>query len=179
MAIICSGSLAVGIMVISLSTGMNTDVNNYMFGSILSLSHNDTILCIVLSVLVIALFVLFYPRIFAITFDETFAKATGTKVEIYNAILAILTAVTVVIGMRMMGALLISSLVIFPSLSAMRLMKNYLSVLICSVIISVVCFIIGIVLSFVLSVPTGASIVCVNLVVFGIFCLVRRIRMGE
>ena len=118
------------------------------------------------------MFIVFYNRIFAVTFDESFAKATGTRAGLYNMILSILTAVTVVIGMRMMGALLISSLIIFPSLTSMRVCKTYRGVIITSVIVAVVSFLIGITISFACSTPTGASIVCVNLVLFGLLSLV-------
>ena len=128
-ALVCSGSLAVGVMTISLSTGMNTDVCNYMFGSILAISKSDATLSKILSVLVILMFIFFYNRIFAVTFDETFTRAIGTKASIYNMILAILTAITVVLGMRMMGALLISSLMIFPALTSMRVCRRYRSVI--------------------------------------------------
>lgn len=179
-AIVCSGALAVGVMVISLSSGMNTDVNNYMFGSILSLSAEDAAISRWLSVVVIVVFLFFYNRIFAVTFDENFSKATGTKAGTYNTVLAVLTAVTVVIGMKMMGALLISSLIIFPSLSSMRVCKRYKSVVICSAMISVVCFVAGILISFGFSTPAGASVVCTNLLAFGIFALVgvvsRRVK---
>lgn len=175
-AIVCSGALAIGVMVISLSSGMNTDVNNYMFGSILSLSAQDALISIVLSAVVILVFLFFYNRIFAVTFDETFARATGARAGAYSTVLAVLTAVTVVIGMRMMGALLISSLVIFPSLSAMRVCKRYRSVIICSVIISVLCFIAGITLSFVKSTPAGASVVCANLAVFAAFAVFGAVK---
>lgn len=111
-ALISSSALAVGVVTVSLTTGMNTDVSNYMFGSILSLSRADAVLSIILSAAVLLMFVLLYPRIFAVTFDETFARATGTKTQLINSVIAVLTAVTVVIGMRMMGALLISSLII-------------------------------------------------------------------
>ena len=119
---------------------------------------------------------LFYNRIFAVTFDENFAKATGTKAGVYNMILAVLTAVTVVIGMRMMGALLISSLIIFPSLSSMRICKKYKTVMLSSVIISVVCFVIGVTVSFQYSTPTGASIVCANLACFIICALAGFVK---
>lgn len=175
-AIVCSGALAIGVMVISLSSGMNTDVNNYMFGSILSLSAQDALISRVLSVAVIIVFMIFYNRIFAVTFDETFARATGARAGAYNTVLAVLTAVTVVIGMRMMGALLISSLVIFPSLSAMRVCKRYRSVIICSVVISVLCFIAGITMSFAKSTPAGASVVCVNLAVFSVFAAFGAVK---
>ncbi|MDD6233869.1 MAG: metal ABC transporter permease [Lachnospiraceae bacterium] len=175
-AIVCSGALAIGVMIISMSSGMNTDVNNYMFGSILSLSAEDALVSRILSIIVVLLFVVFYNRIFAVTFDENFARATGTKAGLYNGILAVLTAVTVVIGMRMMGALLISSLIIFPSLSSMRICKRYRMVIISSVIISVVCFMIGITVSFAKSTPAGASVVCANLIVFAICSLIGALK---
>lgn len=175
-AIVCSGALAIGVMIISLSSGMNTDVNSYMFGSILSISKDDAVVTRILAIIVIIVFLIFYNRIFAVTFDENFARATGTKAGIYNGVLAVLTAVTVVIGMRMMGALLISSLIIFPSLSAMRVCKKYKSVMICSVIISIISFIIGISVSFMYSTPAGASIVCVNLAIFIFFAAVGFIK---
>ena len=175
-ALISSSALAIGVIVISMTTGMNTDVSNYMFGSILSLSRGDAVLSAVLSMIVLLMFVLLYPRIFAVTFDETFAKATGTKAERYNTVIAVLTAVTVVLGMRMMGALLISSLIIFPALSSMRLCRSFKSVVLCSAVISVVCFVAGMVSSYALELPTGASIVAVNLIVFLAFSLVSFIK---
>ena len=117
-ALLCSGALAIGVMTISLSTGMNTDVCNYMFGSILAMSADDVRLSVILGISVVLLFILFYNRIFAVTFDEPFASATGTRTRLYNMIIAFLTAITIVLGMRMMGALLISSLIVFPSLTA-------------------------------------------------------------
>ena len=175
-AMLSAGSLAIGVMVVSMTTGMNTDVYNYMFGSILSLSQGDAILSAALSAVVLVLFVLFYPRLFAVTFDESFARATGIPTRAYNAALATLSSVTVVLGMRMMGALLISSLVIFPVLAAMRVGKRYLSVTILSAIIAVVGFFLGMVISFVYETPSGASIVCVNIVLFGLFAIVGGIR---
>jgi zinc transport system permease protein len=175
-AIISSASLAIGVITVSLTTGMNTEVSSYMFGSILSLSRSDTVLSIILSSAVLILFILFYPRIFAVTFDETFAKATGTNTGFYNMLLAVLTAVTVVLGMRMMGALLISSLIIFPALSAMRVCKSFKSVIITSALISVLCFIVGITVSYFFETPTGASIVAADLVVFGIFGIIGKVK---
>ena len=119
----------------------------------------------------LALFVLFYPRIFAVTFDETFSRATGTKTEAYNMLLAVLTAVTVVLGMRMMGALLISSLIIFPALSAMRVCKSFRAVVITAALISVLCFVVGVTVSYFLETPTGASIVVTDLLAFGLCSL--------
>ncbi len=175
-ALMCSGALAIGIMAVSLTTGMNTDVCNYMFGSILAMSKSDVTISIILSVVVIILFVAFYPRIFAVTFDETFAKATGTKSDLYNMIIALLTAMTVVLGMRMMGTLLISSLIVFPSLSAMRICKKFITVIITSVLISILCFCAGIYVSYVYSTPTGASIVIANIIVFITFSLIEKMR---
>ena len=172
LAILCSGSLAVGVMILSLSSGMNTDINNYMFGSILSISEGDALLTKIIALIVIVLFIVFYNRIFAVTFDESFAKATGTRAGLYNMVLAILTAVTVVIGMRMMGALLISSLIIFPALTSMQVFKNFKSVIISSGAISIVCFLIGIVFSYFYAFPTGACIVVVNLLVFILFTII-------
>ena len=158
-ALISTTSLAVGVMVISLTTGMNTDVYNYMFGSILAMSAEDVKLSLVLSVFVLILFIVFYHKIFAITFDETFARATGVKAGVYNTLIAVLTAVTIVLGMRMMGALLISSLIIFPALTSMRVCRTFKSVIINAAVISVVCLIAGVTLSYVAATPAGASVV--------------------
>lgn len=174
-AIISSSSLALGVVVVSLTTGMNTEVSSYMFGSILSLSRADAVLSAVLSVAVLLLFVAFYPRIFAVTFDEDFSRATGTSTELYNTLIAVLTAVTVVLGMRMMGALLISSLIIFPALSAMRVCRSFKAVVLCSAVISVLSFMVGVIASYFLETPTGASIVLVDLLVFAGFCFIGKV----
>lgn len=165
-ALISSSALAIGVLVVSLSGGMNTDVNSYMFGSILALSAADARLSLVLSVVVLILYTLLYPRIFAVTFDETFARATGTRAEWYNLLVALLTAITVVLGMRMMGALLISSLIIFPALSAMRVCRSFRAVILTAAVLSVVCFLLGMLVSFAWELPTGATIVAVNMVAF-------------
>jgi len=172
-ALISSSALAIGVVTVSLTTGMNTDVSNYMFGSILSLSRADAVLSIVLSAVVLLMFVLLYPRIFAVTFDETFARATGTKAQLINSVIAVLTAVTVVIGMRMMGALLISSLIIFPALTAMRIFKG---VVICSAVVSVVCFVIGMAASYAFELPSGAAIVMVNIIAFAAFSFAALLK---
>ena len=161
---------------VSLTTGMNTDVSNYMFGSILSLSRADAVLSIVLSAVVLLMFVLLYPRIFAVTFDETFARATGTKAQLINSVIAVLTAVTVVIGMRMMGALLISSLIIFPALTAMRICRSFKGVVICSAVVSVVCFVIGMAASYAFELPSGAAIVMVNIIAFAAFSFAALLK---
>ena len=175
-ALMCSGALAVGVMTVSLTTGMNTDVCNYMFGSILAMSKNDVKLSVCLSIAVMVLYVLFYPRIFAVTFDETFSSATGTRTKLYNMIIALLTAITVVLGMRMMGTLLISSLIVFPSLTAMRVCRQFKTTILVSAALSLVCFLTGITISYLYSVPTGACIVVVDILVFFLFAGVEKIR---
>ena len=163
-AVISVSALAIGVIIVSV-TGTNTDLSNYMFGSILAISNSDAILTIILSVFVIAIYILFYNRIFAITFDEDFAKATGVKVSVFNTVLAVLTAITVVIGMRMMGALLVSSLIIFPPLTALSLCNSFKKVTVASAVVSVVSFILGLYFSYNLSFPTGATIVVTNLLI--------------
>ncbi len=175
-ALISTGSLAVGVLVVSVTTGMTSDVSNYMFGSILSMSYSDVWLSIALSVIVLLLFILTYTKIFAVTFDETFARATGVRTGMLNMLIAILTAVTIVLGMRMMGALLISSLLIFPALTSMRVFRHFRTVVISSGVISVVCFLIGISISFLFGTPTGASVVIVNIAAFLIFSAVAAIK---
>lgn len=165
-AIVSSGSLAVGVIIVSLTKGMNTDLNNYLFGSVLAMDLSDVILACVLSVIVILMFVLYYHKIFSVTFDETFTRAIKLKAGLYNGIIATLTAVTIVLGMKMMGALLISSLIIFPALSAMRICRTFRAVVIISAIISCLCFILGMVLSFLYDLPAGATVVCVNMIIF-------------
>ena len=171
-AIISTGSLAVGVMVISMTTGMNTDTCNYLFGSILGVNQSEVVLTVGLSVVVLTLFVLFYNRIFSVTFDETFAKATGTKADLYNMLIAILTAFTIVLGMRTMGALLISSLIIFPALASMRVFKQFKAVVISSAIISIVCFVLGLTMSYIYATPTGASVAILNIIVFLLFSFI-------
>lgn len=175
-ALVSTGALAVGVTASSLTTGMNQDFNSYMFGTILGLTESDVILSIAVSLPVLLLFILFYNKIFAVTFDETFSRATGVKVPLYNALVAVLTAIIIVLGMRLMGALLISSLVIFPSLTSMRICKTFKSVVICSGAVSVISFIFGICLSVMLDTPTGASIVICNIVAFIIFWIFGKIK---
>ena len=176
-ALISTSSLAVGVMVISMTTGMNTDVYNYMFGSILAMSAEDVRLSVILAVVVLALYIFFYNKIFAITFDETFARATGVKADMYNTLIAVLTAVTIVLGM--MGALLISSLIIFPALTSMRVCRTFKSVIINSGVISVVCLVVGITVSYVWASPAGASVVMANigaLLLYSALGVVRNLR---
>ncbi len=173
-ALISSSALAIGVMAVSIKSGMNTDICNYMFGSILAMSRSDVQLSIALSIIVLILYILFYNKIFAVTFDENFAKATGTNTGLYNMLIAVLTSITIVIGMRMMGALLISSLVIFPTLSSMRVCKRFKSVIISSAIISITCFLLGLWVSYIFASPTGSSIVCLNIIVFIVMATVGK-----
>jgi len=170
-AMISASSLAIGIIVTSLTTGMTTDVSSYMFGSILAMTKEDVVLSAVLCIIVLGLFVLCYNQVFAVTFDENFAKATGVNVGAYNMLISVLTAVTIVLGMRMMGAMLISSLVIFPCLTSMRVFKSFTSVVISSGILSLICFLLGMMASYQFSTPAGASVVVVNLIAFGLFSM--------
>lgn len=178
-ALVSTSALAVGVIAVSTTTGMNTDFYSYMFGTILGMSDGDVKLSLIISIPVLLLFILFYHKIFAVTFDETFAKATGVKVEIYNALIAVLTAVTIVLGMRLMGALLISSLVIFPALTSMRVCRHFRSVVICSAVVSVVCFFAGLFLSMMFNLPTGASIVGVNILAFLVFFAFGAVRKSN
>ena len=178
-ALVSTGAVAAGVMAISFSTGMNIDVYNYMFGSVLAMSESDVGLsthravgrraCAMCS---------FYSKIFSVTFDESFARATGVRAGIYNMLIALLTAVTIVIGMRLMGALLISALIIFPPLTAMRLFKSFKLVVIGAAAAAVVCFIAGITISYAYATPACASVVCVNILAFLICAGLGRALVG-
>lgn len=174
-AIISTSAMAIGITVTTLTSGLNTDINAYMFGSILAIGKEDVWVSIILALIVIPSFFIFYHRIFAVTFDETFAHSSGIKTKAYNTFIAVLTACTVIIGMRLIGALMISSLIIFPPLSSMRIFKSFFKVVISSTVISVFCFGAGIIISFYASTPAGASIVLVHLAVFLISIIAGKI----
>lgn len=175
-AVLSSSSLAIGITVTALTTGMNTDVSSYMFGSILAMNTTDVVISVVLSVIVLLLYFCCYNKIFAVTFDESFAQASGVSVNFYRMVIAVFTAVTIVLGMRMMGAMLISSLIIFPALTAMRIVKSFRGVILCSALLSVFNFCVGLVVSFLYATPTGASIVIINLIVFLVITIIQKVR---
>ena len=158
---------------------MNTDVYNYMFGSILAMTESDVILSIIVSIIVISLFLIFYRKIFSITFDEDFSKANGLNTNFYTYLIAILTAILIVVGMRLMGTLLISSIIIFPALTSMRLFKSFKKVVISSAVVSVIAFIFGLYFSYIYNISAGAMIVIANLVLFIIFTLVSNIICEE
>lgn len=179
-AMISVGSLAVGYLLLNIfstSTNLSGDVCSTLFGStsILTLTGVQVWVCLGLSVLAIVSYVLLYNRIFAVTFDENFAKATGTKVEIYNLVIAIIIAVIIVLAMNLVGSLLISALIIFPALSAMRVFKSFKSVVICSSVVSVFCAVTGILTSVVYGTPVGSTVAAADMVVFLIFLLIGKL----
>ena len=173
-AIISSSALAIGITVCSV-TGMNSDLNSYLFGSILATSKEDAILAVILAVIIIVSFFIFYNKIFAVTFDENFARATGTRANAYNLLIAVVIAVIIVLAMNLVGSLLISALVIFPALSAMRLFKSFRSVTISAAVLSVLSATAGILISILAGTPVGSTIVAVDIAVFLISYGIGRI----
>ena len=183
-AMISVGALAMGYLLMNIfSTGPNLsgDVCSTLFGStsILTLTREQVTLCCILSVVVVALFVLFYHKIFCVTFDETFAKATGIKTDFYNLLIAVIIAVIIVLAMNLVGSLLISALVIFPALSAMRIFRTFFGVTICSACLSVVCALIGILLSILAGTPVGSTIVAIDLAAFLLSCVIGKLTGGR
>lgn len=175
-ALISASSLAIGTFAVSITKGVNTDINNYLFGSILSVTKTDVIISIILSIIVVMLYILSYNKIFALTFDEKFAKSIGINTNFYNIVFASLCSIVVVLGMRIMGSLLISSLIIFPSLSSMLVFKSFKKVVLSSTIISILSFAIGLILSYFFETPTGSTIVIINLAIFIFFDIIKIIR---
>lgn len=175
-AMMSSSALAIGVVVSAFSSGGNIDIEGYLFGSIYAISDSDLLISVPMTLILLVLFSLFYNRIFSVTFDENFSAATGTRVSRYNALLALLIAVTIVIGMRMLGTLLISSLIIFPALSAMRVCRSFRGVICYAAVVSVLCFLLGMLISFPYPVPTGACIVLVNVAAFIISFIIGKIK---
>ena len=174
-AIISSGAIAVGITAASLAGGMNTDVYGYMFGSILAVTKSDVILALTLGGAMLIAFLLCYHRVFAVTFDEEFSSATGVKTNVFNFLFAMLTAAVILVGMRIVGTMLISGLIIFPAVTAMRLFRSFKKVTIASAVISVTAFLLGMLASYAFAyIPAGAGVVLVNLVFLGIACLIGK-----
>ncbi len=184
-AMISVGSLAIGYLLMNIfgtgSANLSGDVCSTLFGStsILTLSTFDVWMCVILSVVVVIFFVLFYNKIFSVTFDESFAQATGQRASLYNLLIAIVIAVIIVVAMQLVGSLLISALVIFPALSAMRVFKSFKSVTICAAIVSVVCALIGLLTSILAGTPVGSTIVAVDIAVFIIFFIIGKIRRSD
>lgn len=182
-AMISVGALAFGYLlmnIFSTSSNLSGDVCSTLFGStsILTLTREEVWACIALSVIVVAIFILFYNKIFAVTFDENFSIATGTNAGAYNLLIAIVIAVIIVLAMNLVGSLLISALVIFPALSAMRVFRSFKSVTICSAVFSVICAFLGMVISILAGTPVGSTIVAVDVVAFLIFCIAGKVRGG-
>lgn len=180
-AMISVGALAIGYLIMNLfsaSSNVSGDVCSTLFGStsILTLTQGEVWLCAILSLVVIAIFTLFYNKIFAVTFDENFALSTGTNANAYNLLIAIIIAIIIVLAMNLVGSLLISALVIFPALSAMRVFQNFRAVTICSAVLSVICAFLGILVSILASTPVGSTIVAVNIVAFALFCAVGKLK---
>lgn len=181
LAMISVGTLAFGYLIMNIfsaSSNLTGDVCSTLFGSmsILTLKSVEVWMCVVLSIVVVILFVLFYDRIFALTFDESFSKAIGIKVDEHNLIMAVLIAVIIVLAMKLVGSLLISALIIFPALSAMRLFGNFKSVTVCSAILSVICAVCGIVISILAGTPVGSTIVAVDAIAFIICSLIKMLK---
>ncbi|MBQ6575589.1 MAG: metal ABC transporter permease [Lachnospiraceae bacterium] len=182
-AMISVGALAFGYLIMNIfsaSSNLSGDVCSTLFGStsILTLTPLEVWLCVVLSVIVLSVFVFFYNKIFAVTFDEDFSKAAGTKADAYNLMIAIIIAVIIVLAMNLVGSLLISALVIFPALSAMRIFKNFRAVTICSAILSVICALSGILISILAGTPVGSTIVAVDVVAFAICYITGSVQKG-
>ena len=180
-ALISVSTMAIGYLLLNLfssSGNLSGDVCSTLFGStsILTLSPTEVWLCIALSVVVLAIFILFYNKIFAVTFDENFARSCGTRVESYNLLIAVVIAVIIVLAMNLVGSLLISALIIFPAMSAMRVFKSFKSVTISSALLSVFCALMGILTSIVASTPVGSTIVAIDIAAFLVFCLISRLQ---
>ncbi|MBQ9101870.1 MULTISPECIES: metal ABC transporter permease [Treponema] len=178
-AVISVSSLALGYLlmnVFSSSANLAGDVCSTLFGStsILTLTKAEVYLCVILSIAVIAAFIVFYNKIFAVTFDENFAQAVGTHASLYNLVIAVIIAIIIVLAMNLVGSLLISALVIFPALSAMRVLRSFKSVIICSAAVSVVCSVSGLLISILAGTPVGSTIVAVNLFVFVVFSVAGK-----
>ncbi|SFG67128.1 metal ABC transporter permease [Oribacterium sp. WCC10] len=178
-AMISVGALAFGYLlmnIFSTSSNLSGDVCSTLFGStsILTLTKKEVWLCIILSVVVLIIFIMFYNRIFAVTFDENFANACGTETKNYNLLIAVVVAVIIVLAMNLVGSLLISALVIFPALSAMRVFGNFKSVTICSAVISVICALSGILIAILAGTPVGSTIVAADVVTFIMFCIMEK-----
>ncbi|MBQ1928382.1 MAG: metal ABC transporter permease [Clostridia bacterium] len=183
-AMLSVGTLALGYLLMNIfSTSSNVagDVCSTLFGStsILTLNSADVTLCVVISIIVIIGFIMFYNRIFAVTSDENFAKAGGVRTGAYNLLIAVIIAVIIVLAMNLVGSLLVSALVIFPALSAMRVFKSFRAVTVCAGVLAVICSTLGLLISIVLSTPVGATIVAVQVVAFALFCTVSKIKKGN
>ena len=174
-ALVSTAALSFGVIITAISKGFNVDVYNYMFGSVLSMTTSDVVISVILSVVLVVIYVFFYNRLFMITYDEKFAKVCGISVTFYQFLISLITAIVVVLGMRMMGTLLISSLIVFPAIIARKLTNSFRGMVMFSVAISVICFLFGLILSFFLNLPTGACIVGIYVIEYLIALVFRKI----
>ena len=172
LAIISNSFLSIGVVVVSVTSGMNINIWSFMFGSVLAISDFDLFLSVIFSIFVVLVFVIFYNKFFIIIFDENFAKVLGIKLSFYNFLIAVLISIIVVVGTKIVGALLMSSLIVFPTLTSMRIFKKFKLVAVSSVFVSVFCFIFGLLISYIFSWPTGATVVLMNLFLFCVFSLI-------
>ena len=169
------GALTIGVIITALTSGFGADSYNYMFGSILAMKQSDVVLSVCLSIILVVLYIVFYNRLFLISFDEKFAKASGINVSFYQFLIALITALVVVLGMRMMGTLLISSLIVFPAIISKKLTNSFKGLVIMSSVTSIICFIAGILVSFYINLPAGASIVLVYMILLVIVNILKSL----
>ncbi|OGO80544.1 MAG: ABC transporter [Clostridiales bacterium GWC2_40_7] len=175
--LVSSFSIAAGVLIASLANGFNVDLMSYLFGSILVISNMDVIISMVLSALVILMVLLFYNNLFAITYDEEFARVAGLNTRLMNYLIAVLTSITIAIGIRIVGTMLISSLIIFPTVTALQISKGFKGTMVISAVVSVLCVIFGVFLSYLFSLPTGAAIVMLNAAIFLVFFCIKRLNV--
>jgi zinc transport system permease protein len=175
--LVSSFSIAAGVLIASLANGFNVDLMSYLFGSILVISNADVIISIVLSAVVILMVLLFYNNLFAITYDEEFAKVAGLNTRTMNYLIAVLTSITIAIGIRIVGTMLISSLIVFPAVTALQISKGFKGTMVISAVVSVLCVIFGVFLSYLFSLPTGAAIVMLNAAIFLVFFCIKRLNV--
>lgn len=175
--LVSSFAIAAGVLIASLANGFNVDLMSYLFGSILVISDADVIISIILSTVVILLVFLFYNNLFAITYDEEFARVIGLNTRFMNYLIAVLTSITIAIGIRIVGTMLISSLIVFPTVTALQISKGFKGTMLISAIVSVLCVIFGVFISYLFSLPTGAAIVMLNAVIFIVFFCIKRLNI--
>lgn len=173
--LIATGALSIGVIALSASSGVNIDVSNYLFGNIYAIDKKEVILCIILLLVIIAIYILLYNRIFAVVFDENFSHATGIKVNLYKTVLSILISLTIVVGMRLIGTMLMSALIIVPALSSLQISKSFKSVIILSTLFSLFSMLSGLNISYIFPIPAGACIIISNIIVFIIVNLIARL----
>lgn len=174
-AMISVSSLAIGVLLVSNTTGGNADIYNYMFGSMLALKNSDVAIVAILSLAILLIYILTYNKMFVSTFDEKFAKSVGINTSFYNSFIAVLSALVIVTGIKMIGSMLISALIIFPALTAMKVFKTFKTVVVCSVVVSILNFLFGMIISVILDTPSGATIVVTDVIIYVLFGIFSKI----